>query len=61
VYTSAQSPGLIYDVLTVNPASIAAHRADYIKLIKVWDRVVSYINDPRRRTMRCRSWRRASA
>ena len=47
VYTSAQSPGLIYDVLVVNPASIAAHRADYIKLIKVWDRVVSYINDPK--------------
>jgi len=47
VYTSAQSPGLIYDVLTVNPASIAAHRADYIKLIKVWDHVVSYISDPK--------------
>jgi NitT/TauT family transport system substrate-binding protein len=47
VYTSAQAPGLIYDVLTVNPATIAAHRADYIKLIKVWDHVVSYINDPK--------------
>jgi NitT/TauT family transport system substrate-binding protein len=47
VYTSAQSPGLIYDVLTVNPASIGAHRADYIKLIGVWDRLVSYINDPK--------------
>jgi len=47
VYTSAQSPGLIYDVLVVNPASVAAHRADYIKLIKVWDRLVSYINDPK--------------
>jgi NitT/TauT family transport system substrate-binding protein len=46
VYTSAQAPGLIYDVLAVNPASIGAHRADYIKLIKVWDRLVSYINDP---------------
>jgi NitT/TauT family transport system substrate-binding protein len=47
VYTSAQAPGLIYDVLTVNPAGLAAHRADYIKLIQVWDRVVSYINDPK--------------
>jgi NitT/TauT family transport system substrate-binding protein len=47
VYTSAQSPGLIYDVMSVNPASISAHRADYIKLLRVWDRVVSYINDPR--------------
>jgi NitT/TauT family transport system substrate-binding protein len=47
VYTSAQAPGLIYDVLTVNPASISAHRADYIKLVRVWERVVSYINDPK--------------
>jgi NitT/TauT family transport system substrate-binding protein len=47
VYTSAQAPGLIYDVLAVNPASMGAHRADYIKLIKVWDRLVSYINDPK--------------
>jgi len=47
VYTSAQSPGLIYDVMTVNPATISAHRADYIKLIRIWDRVVSYINDPK--------------
>jgi NitT/TauT family transport system substrate-binding protein len=47
VYTSAQSPGLIYDVLVVNPATIAAHRADYIKMAQVWDRIVSYINDPK--------------
>jgi NitT/TauT family transport system substrate-binding protein len=47
VYTSAQAPGLIYDVLAVNPASIGAHRADYIKLIGVWNRLVGYINDPK--------------
>jgi NitT/TauT family transport system substrate-binding protein len=47
VYTSAQSPGLIYDVLAVNPATLASRRADYTRLIKVWDRVVSYINDPK--------------
>jgi len=47
VYTSAQSPGLIYDVLVVNPATLASRRADYIKLIKVWDHVVGYINDPK--------------
>jgi NitT/TauT family transport system substrate-binding protein len=46
VYTSAQAPGLIYDVLAVTPASLAAHKADYVKLIKVWDKVVKYINDP---------------
>jgi NitT/TauT family transport system substrate-binding protein len=47
VYTSAQAPGLIYDVMAVNPASISAHRADNIKLVRVWDRVVNYINDPK--------------
>jgi NitT/TauT family transport system substrate-binding protein len=47
VYTSAQSPGLIYDVLAVNPATLASHRGDYVKLIKVWDHVVGYINDPK--------------
>jgi NitT/TauT family transport system substrate-binding protein len=46
VYTSAQAPGLIYDVLIVSPASFAAHRAEYQKLVKVWGLVVTYINDP---------------
>jgi NitT/TauT family transport system substrate-binding protein len=46
VYTSADAPGLIYDVVAVNPASLAARHDDWIKLLKVWDRVVHYINDP---------------
>jgi len=46
IYTSADEPGLIYDVLAVNPASLAAHRDDWLKVVKVWDRVVAYINDP---------------
>jgi NitT/TauT family transport system substrate-binding protein len=46
IYTSAEAPGLIYDVLAVNPASFAAHRSEYTKLLRVWDRVVSYIADP---------------
>ena len=47
IYTSAQAPGLIYDVLTVSPASLAAHKAEWVKLIKIWDRTVHYINDPK--------------
>jgi NitT/TauT family transport system substrate-binding protein len=47
VYTSAKAPGLIYDVLAVNPASLSAHKQDYIKLIKIWDRIVHYISDPK--------------
>lgn len=47
VYTSANEPGLIYDVLAVNPASARQRREDWIKVVKVWDRVVKYINDPK--------------
>ena len=47
IYTSANSPGLIYDGIAVSPASLAARRADWVKVVKVWDRVVSYINDPK--------------
>ena len=52
IWTSAQAPGLIYDVLAVNPTKLASHKDDWIKLIKVWDRVVKYINDPED-TSRC--------
>jgi NitT/TauT family transport system substrate-binding protein len=47
IYTSAKAPGLIYDVLYASPTSLNAHRADYVKLAKVWDHVVTYINDPK--------------
>jgi NitT/TauT family transport system substrate-binding protein len=47
IYTSADEPGLIYDVLAVNPASAKQRRADWLKVVKVWDRVVKYINDPK--------------
>lgn len=47
IYTSADEPGLIYDVLTVSPASLAAHRAEWQKVTKVWGKVVAYINDPK--------------
>ena len=47
IYTSADEPGLIYDVLAVNPGSAKQRRADWVKVVKVWDRVVSYINDPK--------------
>ena len=46
IYTSAQAPGLIYDVLIVSPSSLAAHRADYMKLVQLWEHIVKYINDP---------------
>ncbi len=47
IYTSADEPGLIYDVLAVNPASVKAHRAEWQKVVNLWDRVVAYIEDPK--------------
>ncbi len=46
IYTSANAPGLIYDVLAVNPASLSARKADWQKVAKVWYRVVDFIGDP---------------
>ncbi|MFN3618520.1 MAG: ABC transporter substrate-binding protein [Aquabacterium sp.] len=34
-------------VLAVNPTSLAARRADWQKVVGVWDKVVSFINDPK--------------
>jgi len=47
IYTSANEPGLIYDVVAVNPASLSARKADWQKVVAVWDKVVTYINDPK--------------
>ena len=46
IYTSADEPGLIYDLLCVSPASLAANRDDWKKVVDVWYRVVDYIKDP---------------
>lgn len=46
IYTSADEPGLIYDVLAVSPSSLAAKRAEWVKVAQVWYRIVDYIRDP---------------
>jgi NitT/TauT family transport system substrate-binding protein len=46
VYNSANEPGLIYDGLSVNPASLSARRTDWLKVLRVWYRIVGYIYDP---------------
>jgi NitT/TauT family transport system substrate-binding protein len=46
VYTSAEAPGLIYDTLYVHSTSVAANKDAYVKLAKVWDKVVAFIKDP---------------
>jgi len=47
IYTSADEPGLIYDVLTVSPSSLSSRKADWQKVVNVWGKVVTYINDPK--------------
>ncbi len=46
IYTSADEPGLIYDTIVVTPQSLSQHRADWVKFVALWDRVLAYINDP---------------
>ena len=46
LYSSADEPGLIYDVLAVAPASLAARKADWAKVIDVWYRAVDFIMAP---------------
>ncbi len=47
IYTSGDEPGLIYDTLAVKPASLKARRADWQKVVKTWDRIVAYVEDPK--------------
>lgn len=47
IYTSADAPGLIYDVLAVSPQSFATHRSDWEKIAKIWYRSVDYAKNPK--------------
>lgn len=46
IFTSKDVPGLIYDVLAVNPASLSARGDDWKKVAQVWYKVVDYFYDP---------------
>ncbi len=46
VFTSKDTPGLIYDVLAVNPASLSAKPEEWAKVAGVWNKIVEYIYDP---------------
>jgi NitT/TauT family transport system substrate-binding protein len=46
IYSSADEPGLIYDVLAVSPGSLATHKEEWSKVLKVWYMAVDYLNDP---------------
>ena len=45
VFTSADAPGIIYDLLYVSPESLEKNRSDWEKVTAVWYRIADYIND----------------
>ncbi|HTM44524.1 MAG TPA: ABC transporter substrate-binding protein, partial [Polyangiaceae bacterium] len=45
IFSSANVPGIIYDLLSVNPKSLAERRADWVKVVKVWFRIADYLKD----------------
>ena len=47
IYSSADEPGLIYDVLAVSPASLAANKGKWKKVIEVWYEAVAFLKDPK--------------
>ena len=45
VLTSADVPGVIYDLLSVDPESLEKRRDDWMKVVKVWYKIVDYLKD----------------
>lgn len=45
VFTSADSPGIIYDLLYVSNESLEKRKEDWAKVVKVWYRIADYIRD----------------
>ncbi|MFT8656199.1 MAG: hypothetical protein ABF785_05830 [Acetobacter papayae] len=41
-----EAPDLLCDVIAVGPESLAAHRAEWLGIMRIWERIVHYINDP---------------
>lgn len=49
IFTSADVPGIIYDVLAVDPKSLAERRDDWGKVVGVWFRIAEYLKDEKNR------------
>lgn len=46
IFSSADVKGIIYDVLAVNPQSLAERRSEWQKVVDVWFRIADYMKDP---------------
>jgi NitT/TauT family transport system substrate-binding protein len=49
IFTSKDLPGLIYDLVCVSPKSLAQRRPDWVKVVKVWNRIEAFVTDPAHR------------
>jgi NitT/TauT family transport system substrate-binding protein len=45
LFTSAEAPGLIFDALQVDPASLTKRRAEWKKVVAVWFKCLNFLND----------------
>lgn len=45
VFTSADAPGIIYDLLYVSAESLEKNKDDWAKVVKVWYKIAEYIRD----------------
>lgn len=50
IFTSSNLPGIIYDVLAVNPKSLAERQPDWEKVASVWFRIADYVRDEKNRS-----------
>jgi len=45
IFTSADAPGIIYDLLYVSPESLEKNKADWAKVVKVWYKIADYMQE----------------
>lgn len=45
IFSSADAPGIIYDLLYVAPESLEKRKSDWAKVNKVWYRIVDFLHD----------------
>jgi len=45
IFSSADAPGIIYDLLCVTPESLEARRDEWAKVVGVWYKIVDYLKD----------------
>lgn len=45
IFTTADAPGIIYDLLYVDPESLAENKDEWGKVVEVWYKIVDYLAD----------------